>query len=156
MLDVGTPAPKFSLPGIPDGTYRLADLKGQFAVLYFYPKDDTPACTTEACDFRDSWQRIETLGATVWGISADSAEQHLKFRNKFELTFPLLADVDHAVCEKFGVWAEKTNYGRTYMGIVRSTFLIDPRGKIAAAWKVSRVKGHVAAVVAELERQMAE
>lgn len=151
LLEVGKRAPSFSLPGIPEKTYRLADYRGSSVVLYFYPKDLTPGCTTEACDFRDNWKRLEQRGAVVLGISADPVSKHAKFRDKFELPFPLLADEDHAVCEKYGVWGEKQLYGRTFLGIRRTTFLIDPQGKIAAVWENVRVKGHVEAVLEKLE-----
>lgn len=156
MLNIGDDAPPFDLPGIPEQSYRLADLRGEFVVLYFYPKDDTPGCTTEACDFRDHWKRIQESGAVVWGISADSAARHARFAGKYELPFPLLSDVDHAVCEKYGVWQEKRNYGRTYMGIQRATFLVNPAGKIAAVWPKVSVKGHVESVLDELTRQTSD
>ena len=151
LPEVGKRAPSFSLPGIPETTYRLADYRGSSVVLYFYPKDLTPGCTTEACDFRDNWKRLEQRGAVVLGISADPVSKHAKFRDKFELPFPLLADEDHAVCEKYGVWGAKQLYGRTFLGIRRTTFLIDPQGKIAAVWENVRVKGHVEAVLEKLE-----
>lgn len=150
MLETGKRAPAFSLPGIPEATYRLSDYKGKFVVLYFYPKDDTPGCTTEACDFRDNWKRISAAGAVVLGVSADPPKKHAKFGQKFELPFPLLSDEDHAVCDKYGVWGEKQLYGRTFLGIKRTTFLIDPEGKIAALWENVRVKGHVDAVLETL------
>ena len=149
--EVGKRAPSFALPGIPEGTYRLADYKGRFVVLYFYPKDNTPTCTDQACSFRDNWKRLEKAGAVVLGISADPPTKHVKFRDKFELPFPLLADEDHATCEKYGVWGEKQLYGRTFLGIRRTTFLIDPEGKIAAVWENVRVKGHVEAILEKLE-----
>jgi peroxiredoxin Q/BCP len=150
-LQTGDKAPAFSLPGVPEKTYCLSDFKGQYVVLYFYPRDDTPGCTTEACDFRDNWKRVESAKAVVLGVSADTAEKHAKFGKKFDLPFPLLADVDHAVCDKYGVWQEKSNYGKKYMGIERTTFLIDPQGKIAEIWAKVKVKGHVDAVLAKIE-----
>jgi len=156
MLDVGKRAPSFALPGIPEKTYRLADYKGQFVVLYFYPKDDTPTCTTEACDFRDNWKRITAAGAVVLGVSADPPKKHTKFGQKFELPFPLLSDEDHAVCDKYGVWGEKQLYGRTFLGIHRTTFLIGPGGKIAFVWENVRVKGHVEAVLETLQSLASE
>jgi peroxiredoxin Q/BCP len=151
---VGEAAPKFKLPAVPKGPIALADyLKKKNVVLYFYPRDDTPGCTTEACGFRDDLPAFEAADAVILGISADSTESHEKFRAKFDLPFPLLADEDHAVCEKYGVWVEKNMYGKKSMGIQRATFLIDKQGKIAAVWPKVKVDGHVEevkAAVAEL------
>lgn len=127
---VGSPAPDFALPA-DDGTLvRLSDLRGQRVVLYFYPKDDTPGCTTQACGFRDRYVEITEQNAVVLGISPDGVASHVKFRTKFNLPFRLLADTDHQVAELYGVWAEKSMYGRKYFGIVRSHFVIDEQGII--------------------------
>ena len=119
-------------------------------VLYFYPKDDTPGCTREACAFRDQKAALKKLGAVVLGVSADSIASHGKFRDKYRLNFPLLADEGHQIAEKYGAWREKTMYGKKSMGIVRSTFLIDAAGKVAAVWRNVKVDGHDAQVLAAL------
>jgi peroxiredoxin Q/BCP len=151
MPAVGTKAPAFDLPAFPTGRYKLSQFKGEkFVVLYFYPKDNTPGCTTEACDFRDQHVRFGK-DAVVLGISPDSVASHQKFAEKFSLPFPLLADEGHAVAEKYGVWVEKNMYGKKSMGIQRATFLIDKDGKIAAVWPKVKVAGHVAEVAAKLK-----
>lgn len=150
---VGTKAPAFDLPAFPAGRCQLSQLKGKYVVLYFYPRDNTPGCTTEACDFRDRAPQFPPDEVVVLGVSTDSVESHRKFAEKFSLPFPLLADEEHALAEKYGVWVEKNNYGKKSMGVQRSTFLIDPNGKIAAVWPKVSVAGHaeeVAAKVAEL------
>jgi peroxiredoxin Q/BCP len=150
----GSKAPQFDLAADDGRRVRLGDLVGQKVVLYFYPKDDTPGCTTEACDFRDAMPRFEDMDAVVLGVSPDSVESHAKFKAKYGLTFPLLSDPDRVVCEAYGVWRKKSLYGRTFFGIERSTFLIDRRGVVARVWRKVRVKGHmedVAAAVAALE-----
>lgn len=148
---VGTTAPAFSLPAFPSGTVKLSQFKGkQNVILYFYPRDNTPGCTTEACDFRDSIARFNKADTAVLGISTDSVASHEKFSDKFELPFPLLADEDHEVAEKYGVWVEKSNYGKKYMGIQRATFLINKAGKVAAVWPKVKVDGHVAEVAEAL------
>ncbi|WP_442483524.1 thioredoxin-dependent thiol peroxidase [Aeoliella sp. SH292] len=141
-IEEGKKAPAFTLTA-DDGTkVRLADLAGSPIVLYFYPKDDTPGCTREACAFRDLKKELKKMGAIVLGVSADSVESHVKFRDKYELNFPLLADIDHKVAEKYGAWREKNMYGKKSMGIQRSTFLIDATGKVAKVWKRVSVDGH--------------
>lgn len=141
-IEEGAKAPDFTLAS-DDGTkVKLSQFRGQPVVVYFYPKDDTPGCTREACAFRDGKKKLEKLGAVVLGISPDSTESHAKFRDKFDLNFPLLADVGHAVAEKYGAWREKTMYGKVSMGIQRSTFLIDAEGKVARVWKKVSVDGH--------------
>ena len=147
-IEVGSKAPAFTLTADDGSKVRLSDLKGQPVVLYFYPRDDTPGCTREACSFRDQKAALKKLGAKVLGISTDSVESHGKFRGKYELNFPLLADPDHLVAEKFGAWREKNMYGKKSMGIQRSTFLIDADGKVAKVWKAVKVDGHDAQVIA--------
>jgi peroxiredoxin Q/BCP len=133
MLAPGDPAPAFELAADDGSTVRLADLHGTRVVVYFYPKDDTPGCTLQACSLRDAQADFDAVGATVLGISPDSPESHAKFRDKYALGFRLLADQDHSVAEAYGVWGEKKNYGKTYMGIIRSAFVIDDDGKIVLA-----------------------
>jgi peroxiredoxin Q/BCP len=149
-IEPGQRAPAFTLDADDGSKLRLADLVGTPVVLYFYPRDDTPGCTREACAFRDQQAAIKSLGASVLGISADSIESHRKFRDKYRLNFPLLADVDHKVAEKYGAWREKNLYGKKSMGIQRSTFLIDANGKVARVWKSVKVDGHDEQVMAAL------
>ena len=149
-LKVGDKAPEFSLQSGEGETVKLKDFKGKQVVFYFYPKDNTSGCTKQACDFRDTQPAIKKAGAVVLGVSPDSVASHEKFAAKFELPFTLLADPDHAVAEKYGVWVEKSMYGRKYMGIERTTFLIDENGKIAEIWSKVKVPGHVKAVVEAL------
>jgi peroxiredoxin Q/BCP len=144
MPAVGKSAPAFTLPAYPNGNVSLKEFKGKHAVvLYFYPRDNTPGCTTEACDFRDRWDAIKKQGVVILGVSTDSVASHEKFATKFELPFTLLSDKDHEVAEKYGVWVEKSNYGKKYMGLQRATFLIDKDGKIVAVWPKVKVAGHV-------------
>jgi peroxiredoxin Q/BCP len=149
-IEPGQRAPAFTLTSDDGSKVRLAELRGRPVVLYFYPKDDTPGCTREACAFRDRYQRLESLGATVLGVSADSTESHARFRDKYRLNFPLLSDVDHKTAEKYGAWREKNLYGKKSMGIQRSTFLIDADGKVARVWKAVKVDGHDEQVLAAL------
>jgi peroxiredoxin Q/BCP len=149
---VGRKAPAFDMPAWPAGRIRLRDLAGKNVVLYFYPRDNTPGCTQEACAFRDRYAEFDSADTVVLGVSTDSLKSHEKFATKFELPFPLLIDEDHQLAEKYGVWVEKQQYGRKYMGLQRSTFLIDKRGKLAAVWPKVSVKGHVAEVAAALEK----
>ncbi len=129
-LSAGDVAPNFTMLDDTGATVSLADLRGQRVVLYFYPKDDTPGCTTQACGLRDGWAQVAALDVVLFGISPDSPESHAKFRAKFDLPYPLLADEGHAVAEQYGVWVEKSMYGKKYMGVERSTFVIDPNGKV--------------------------
>lgn len=150
-LAEGDKAPAFSLAADDGSKVKLSDLKGSPVVLYFYPADDTPGCTREACAFRDRSAELKKLGAKVLGISPDNVESHGKFRDKFQLNFPLLADTDHALAEKFGAWREKNMYGQKKMGVVRSTFLIDGRGVIRKVWRSVKVDGHDEAVLQALK-----
>jgi peroxiredoxin Q/BCP len=129
-LRVGDPAPEFQLPDDKEQTVKLANYRGKRVVIYFYPKDDTPGCTTQACGFRDNYLAIEEKNAVVLGISPDDAKSHVRFRTKFNLPFTLLSDVDHAVAEAYGVWGEKSMMGKKYMGIIRSHFVVDETGKL--------------------------
>ena len=149
-IEEGAAAPAFELEGDDGKKYRLADFKGKPVVLYFYPKDDTPGCTKEACAFRDRKTELEKLGAAVLGVSPDDAVSHAKFRKKFSLNFPLLIDKDHKLADQFGAWREKNMYGKKSMGIVRSTFLLGRDGKVAKAWKKVSVDGHDEQVLAAL------
>jgi len=149
MPAAGDPAPDFALPDETGAVHRLSEQRA-WMVVYFYPKDDTPGCTEEACDFRDLNADIVAAGATVWGISPDDAASHGHFRAKFHLTFPLLSDEDHGTAEAYGAWVEKSKYGRTYMGVQRSTFLIGPDGRIAHAWPKVKAEGHAEDVVRTL------
>ena len=138
QLKEGSKAPAFALQDQDGKTVKLADFKGRKLLVYFYPKADTPGCTTQSCSVRDSRKDLSKLGVDVVGISPDKPSKQLAFDQKYGLGFPLLSDADHVVAEKYGVWGEKVNYGRTYMGIIRSSFLIDENGKIERAWyKVS-------------------
>jgi peroxiredoxin Q/BCP len=150
-LEPGAKAPAFSLKDDQGKSVKLGDFKGKPVVLYFYPKDDTPGCTKEACSFRDASAQLKKLGAVVLGVSPDHVESHAKFRDKFKLNFPLLADEQHAVAEAYGAWREKNMYGKKSMGIQRSTYLIDPQGKIAQVWKRVQVDGHDTQVLEALQ-----
>lgn len=151
-LETGKMAPAFKLMSDAGKPVSLKDFKDQrWVVLYFYPKDDTPGCTTEACDFRDGIKEFEKLDAEIIGVSPDSVDSHLKFRKKFGLNFTLLADEGHAVCEKYGLWVEKSMYGRNFMGVERTTLLIDPSGRIARIWPKVKVQGHAAEVAEALK-----
>lgn len=141
-LEPGETAPAFTLKDHDGKKVKLSDLKGHPVVLYFYPRDDTPGCTKEACAFRDRYDEMKKLGAQLFGVSADSAESHIKFREKYSLPFPLLVDEEHVMLEKYGAWREKNMYGKKSMGIQRSTYLIDSAGKIAKVWKRVKVDGH--------------
>jgi len=146
MLEIGDKAPEFCLPNQDEVEICLRDLVGKWVVLYFYPKDNTPGCTTEACDFTEALPYFEDLSTVVLGVSPDSPKKHRNFIEKKDLKITLLSDEEKEVCEKYGVWQLKKNYGREYMGVVRSTFLINPEGVISAIWSKVRVKGHVEAV----------
>jgi peroxiredoxin Q/BCP len=141
-LKVGDPAPDFEIPSGDGSTLALKNLKGKKVVLYFYPKDDTPGCTREACSFRDEVKKFERNGAVIVGVSADSVESHRKFSEKYNLPFALLSDEKKEMVKKYGVWKEKSLYGKTFMGIERSTFVIDEKGKIAQIFRKVKVDGH--------------
>ena len=144
---VGDLAPDFTAPTDGGGSIRLKDLRGQQVVLYFYPKDNTPGCTTESCEFRDAHAEFEAKNAVILGISPDGVKSHDKFKGKFELPFTLVSDEDHQIAESYGAWQEKSMYGRKYMGVQRSTFVIDQEGKITDVYAKVKVKGHVADVL---------
>ena len=146
----GDPAPDFDLPSSSGARVALLQLQGKAAVLYFYPKDNTPGCTTEAREFRDTHRDLEKAGAVVIGVSPDSVASHCKFIDKYDLNFQLAVDEDHAVAEAYGVWVEKNLYGRKYMGIQRATFLIGPDGIVVQAWPKVRPAGHASAVLEAL------
>jgi peroxiredoxin Q/BCP len=147
MIEAGKKAPAFSLKDQHGKTVKLADFAGKVVVLYFYPKDDTPGCTTEACGFRDEHSKLQKAGAVVLGVSPDDEKRHAKFAAKYELPFSLLADTEHAVAEKYGAWGEKTLYGKKFMGILRSTFLIGTDGKVAKVWPKVKPAGHAEEVL---------
>jgi peroxiredoxin Q/BCP len=149
-LEAGEPAPDFDLPDQAGVRHRLADYRGQTVVLYFYPKDDTPGCTKEACSFRDNEPAIRAEGAVVLGVSADSAPSHQRFREKYDLPFPLLVDEGAEVATAYGAWGEKELYGRRSVGMTRSTFIIGPDGVLTKVWKRARAEGHGEAVLAAL------
>jgi peroxiredoxin Q/BCP len=148
LLRVGDKAPAFQTVDQDGRKVSLADWKGQKAVLYFYPKDDTPGCTKEACGFRDGWSKFRKRKIAVLGVSVDDAKSHRKFADKFSLPFPLLADTDKAIVNAYGVWGEKSMYGRKYMGTNRVTYLIDEKGKIAAVWPKVKPEGHADEILA--------
>lgn len=149
-IEAGDKAPAFTLTADDGQKVRLADLKGRPVVLYFYPADDTPGCTKEACAFRDAQSKLAKSGAVVLGVSPDDIASHANFRDKYALNFPLLADPGHKVADKYGAWREKNMYGKKSMGIQRSTFLIDADGKVAKVWKRVSVDGHDEQVLAAL------
>ena len=142
MLQEGVAAPDFTLPGDGGGEVTLSGFRGKRVVLYFYPKDDTPGCTTEACNFRDDYSEVLAAGAVVLGVSPDTAQSHDKFKSKYELPFPLLSDPDHHVAELYGAWGEKKLFGRTYMGMIRSTFVIDEVGTLIKVFPKVQPKNH--------------
>jgi peroxiredoxin Q/BCP len=150
-VEAGKKAPDFSATTDGGGKVKLSDFKGKNVILYFYPKDDTPGCTKEACGFRDAKPNFSKAKAVVLGVSKDSVARHDKFRDKYDLNFPLLSDEDGKICEKYGTWIEKSLYGRKYMGIDRATFLIDSTGVVRNVWRKVKVPGHVEEVLAALK-----
>ena len=150
MPTAGDLAPEVALPDEHGTVHRLEDRRGSWTVVYFYPADDTPGCTTEACGFRDLHAEIGGLDAQIWGVSPDGAASHAAFRAKFGLPFTLLSDEGHAVAEAWGAWGEKVNYGRRYLGIIRSSFLVGPDGRVTVAWPRVKAEGHAAQVLEAL------
>ncbi|MEX0885558.1 MAG: thioredoxin-dependent thiol peroxidase [Phycisphaeraceae bacterium] len=150
-VDPGDPAPDFTLSDQFGRTHRLADHRGRWVVLYFYPKDDTPGCTREACAFRDARDDLVRRGVVVLGVSPDDEASHARFADKYELDFPLLADTSVSVCQRYGVWQERSLYGRTFMGVARTTYLVDPVGEVAHRWDKVKVDEHAAEIVAKVD-----
>ncbi|MDQ6956129.1 MAG: thioredoxin-dependent thiol peroxidase [Mariprofundaceae bacterium] len=151
QLNVGDNAPDISLPIFPEGELKLSDYRGHWVIVYFYPKDSTPGCTTESCEFRDALADFSAANAKIVGVSRDSLKSHGNFTAKQDLNFPLISDAEEALCKAFDVWRLKKNYGKEYMGIERSTFIINPDGKVAHEWRKVRVKEHVASVLETLK-----
>ena len=151
MPAAGQLAPEINLPDDTGTVRSLAERRGHWTVLFFYPKDDTPGCTTEACEFRDAHDAVKARDAEVWGVSVLGTGSKAAFKRKFDLPFVLLADVDHAAAERYGTWVEKSNYGRSYMGIARATFLVDPEGRVCDSWPRVNAAGHAAEVLAALD-----
>jgi peroxiredoxin Q/BCP len=150
MVEEGQPAPDFTLESDTGEQVTLSQYRGQPVVLYFYPADDTPGCTVQAQGFRDDWEAYQRRGAVVLGVSPDDVASHARFREKYELPFTLLADPDHRVADLYGAWGEKTLYGKKYIGIIRSTFVIDPEGNVATAMRNVRARGNSEKVLAAL------
>jgi len=150
-IPAGIPAPDFALQDDTGQSRSLSDYRGQPLVLYFYPKDDTPGCTTEACNFRDDYSAYQQTGVTILGVSPDTVKSHVKFKAKFGLPFPLLADLDHKVCELYGVWGPKKLMGREYDGVYRTTFIIDAQGKIARVFENVKPPEHSAEVLEAIQ-----
>jgi peroxiredoxin Q/BCP len=150
-ISEGIPAPDFIVLDENGTEQRLSNYRGQSVILYFYPKDDTPGCTLEACNFRDDYSAYVEAGVTILGVSPGTPKSHLKFKEKFQLPFPLLADKDHAICDAYGVWGEKKFMGRAYMGVLRTTFLIDPQGNIKKVFEDVKPAGHSAELLAAIK-----
>ena len=150
MVEEGNPAPDFELTSDAGETIRLSQLRGKPVVLYFYPKDDTPGCTAQACGIRDAWGEFERAGAVVLGVSPDDERSHVQFKEKYGLPFSLLADIEHRTAEEYGVWKQKSYAGKTYMGVERSTFVIDPEGNVAKAMRKVKPDTHADEVLAAL------
>lgn len=150
-LEIGDKAPSFKAPSDSGDVISSSSLKGKTFILYFYPKDDTPGCTKEACDFTENISSFNKLDVPVIGVSKDSVASHQKFKEKYRLKFPLLSDTDGAICEAFGTWTEKSMYGRKYMGIDRATFLIGADGKIKSVWRKVKVPGHIEDILSALK-----
>lgn len=150
-LETGVKAPEFTAETDGGGKISLSDLKGKWVVLYFYPKDNTSGCTKEACGFRDNMERITSAGAEVIGVSPDSVKSHNNFKEKHELNFRLIADTEKGICNLYDIMGEKKMYGKTYIGVIRTTYIINPEGEIAEAWSNVKVAGHVDKVIEKLE-----
>jgi peroxiredoxin Q/BCP len=150
QLEEGAQAPTFTLPDQDGNRVSLDDFKGSKVLVYFYPADDTPGCTKEACQFNDNLAGFQAAGVPVIGVSPDDAASHQRFRNKYGLRFPLLTDADHAVMDAWGAWGEKTSYGRSSVGVLRSTFLLDEDGRVERAWRNVKADGHAATVLSQL------
>ena len=150
-LDVGDNAPEFTIATDGGGSFSLSEMKGHYVIIYFYPKDDTPGCTKEACGFRDMLPDFSDSSAKIIGISKDTVAKHDKFKSKYELPFLLGADLEGNVCEAYGTWVEKSMYGRQYMGIERATFLVDKQGILQGVWRKVKVKGHVEEVLSAVQ-----
>ena len=151
MLEIGKSVPQFSLPDQDGKIHNIKDYKGQWVIIYFYPKDLTPGCTTEACNFQEALPDFNSIDAVIFGISKDSVKQHKKFANKYNLQFSLLSDENSDVCEQFGVWQKKSMYGKEYMGIARSTFIVNPDGKIVKVYPKVNVKEHHSEILNDLK-----
>jgi len=149
--NTGDAAPDFQLKDQHGNDVKLSQYRGKHVVLYFYPKDDTSGCTREACDFRDEHSALESAGAVVLGVSPDDTKSHMKFATKYSLPFPLLADTEREVCDAYGVWGEKSLYGRKFLGVTRATFVIDTQGKVARVWPKVKVDGHVREILETLK-----
>ena len=150
-ISEGMPAPDFTVLDENGKQQRLSDYRGQSVILYFYPKDDTPGCTTEACNFRDDYSAYTETGVTILGVSPDSPKSHLKFKQKYQLPFTLLADEDHAICEAYNVWGQKKFMGREYMGVLRTTFIIDPQGNIKKIFENVKPAEHSTELLAAIK-----
>ena len=150
-ISAGIPAPDFNLPDDTNTPRRLSDFRGQPVILYFYPADDTPGCTKEACNFRDDYSAYQSAGVTILGVSPDSVKSHVKFKNKFQLPFPLLADENHKICDLYEVWGPKKFMGKSYEGVLRTTFLIDAQGKVAQVFENVHPAEHSVEVLAALK-----
>jgi peroxiredoxin Q/BCP len=151
MLEIGKSIPQFSLPDQDGKIHNIKDYKGKWVIIYFYPKDLTPGCTTEACNFQEALPDFNSIDAVIFGISKDSVKQHKKFANKYNLQFSLLSDENSDVCEQFGVWQKKSMYGKEYMGIARSTFIVNPAGKIVKVYPKVNVKEHHSEILNDLK-----
>jgi peroxiredoxin Q/BCP len=151
MLEKKYQVPDFELPDENGKLHKLSDYLGQYVLLYFYPKDDTPGCTTEACEFRDDYAEYDKAGVVILGVSPDSPKSHKKFKEKYNLPFVLLADEDHQVCEIYGVWGKKSMYGKEYYGVLRTTFLIDKEGKLVEIFEKVKPKGHSQQILSTLK-----
>jgi peroxiredoxin Q/BCP len=152
VIKASIPAPDFQLPDETGSLHKLSDYRGKYVILYFYPKDDTPGCTTEACGFRDDYTLYQAAGAVVLGVSPDAPKSHIKFKLKYNLPYTLLSDVDYAVCEQYGVWGLKKSMGREYKGVLRTTFITAPDGSIQKVFENVKPDGHSSQILAEIKK----